>query len=92
MCNRSSLTLSARRSRALLLSHLTAIVKLENILFKNMDRKADEIKVIDFGLATKYLSEEYKHMHARVGTLYYMSPQVLERVYDSKCDLVGPLF
>ena len=46
-----------------------------------------EIKIIDFGLATKFLSNEYKVMTARVGTLYSMAPQVLQGVYDAKCDL-----
>lgn len=46
-----------------------------------------EIKVIDFGLATKFLSNDYKQMTARVGTLYSMSPQVLQGEYDFKCDM-----
>jgi len=46
-----------------------------------------EIKIIDYGLATKFLSNEYKKMTARVGTLYCMAPQVLQGMYDSKCDL-----
>jgi len=46
-----------------------------------------EIKIIDFGLATKFLSNEYKQMTARVGTLYSMAPQVLQGVYDAKCDM-----
>lgn len=59
-------------------------IKLENIMF---DRHG-EIKVIDFGLATKYLSDEFSNMTDTVGTLYSMAPQVLEgRGYDSKCDL-----
>ena len=58
-------------------------LKLENIL---MDR-VGEIKIIDFGLATKYLSEEHKVMTDRVGTLYTMAPQVLQGVYTSQCDL-----
>jgi len=45
------------------------------------------VKIIDFGLATKYLSDDHKNMTDRVGTLYSMSPQVLQGVYDYKCDL-----
>lgn len=63
-------------------------LKLENIMF---DRKPSlpsaEIKIIDFGLATKFLSNDYKNMTDRVGTLYSMAPQVLQGVYDAKCDL-----
>jgi len=44
-------------------------------------------KIIDFGLATKYLSDEYAVMTDRVGTLYSMAPQVLQGDYDYKCDL-----
>ncbi|KAL7575093.1 hypothetical protein ACA910_000461 [Epithemia clementina (nom. ined.)] len=58
-------------------------IKLENIVFA-----ADgEPKIIDFGLSTKYLSQEYKNMTDKVGTLYSMAPQVLQGVYDEKCDL-----
>ena len=45
------------------------------------------IKVIDLGLATRFLGDEFKHMTDRVGTLYSMAPQVLQGVYDYKCDL-----
>ena len=63
-------------------------LKLENIVFdKDPKDPTTEIKVIDFGLATKFLSNEYKQMTARVGTLYSMAPQVLQGVYDAKCDM-----
>lgn len=66
-------------------------LKLENIMFskdpKDPSSQQLEVKVIDFGLATKFLSEEYKQMTARVGTLYSMAPQVLQGVYDAKCDM-----
>jgi serine/threonine protein kinase len=58
-------------------------LKLENVVLD----KASTIKIIDFGLATKYLSDEHKVMTDRVGTIYTMAPQVLQGVYDSKCDL-----
>ena len=57
-------------------------------MFASKDRKPSQIKIIDFGLATKYLSDEYKRMTARVGTPYTMAPQVLQGVYTNKCDLV----
>lgn len=47
-------------------------IKLENIM---LDAN-QEIKLIDFGLATAYLSEEYNNMTDKVGTLYSMAPQV----------------
>ena len=49
-------------------------LKLENVVLD----KASTIKIIDFGLATKYLSEEHKVMTDRVGTVYTMAPQVLQ--------------
>jgi serine/threonine protein kinase len=50
-------------------------VKLENIMFAN-NKPGAEVKIIDFGLATKYLSDDYKRMTDRVGTVYTMAPQV----------------
>jgi serine/threonine protein kinase len=61
-------------------------LKLENIMFSSTSPHAD-VKIIDFGLATRYLSDEHKRMTDRVGTLYSMAPQVLQGVYDAKCDL-----
>jgi calcium-dependent protein kinase len=61
-------------------------LKLENIMFDQPGPNA-EVKIIDFGLATRYLSNEHKQMTDRVGTLYSMAPQVLQGVYDAKCDL-----
>lgn len=59
-------------------------IKLENIM---IDRSG-EIKLIDFGLATKYQSKEYTNLTDTVGTLYSMAPQVLEGSgYDFKADL-----
>ena len=47
-------------------------VKLENIMKASKDPDA-EVKIIDFGLATKYLSDDYKNMTDRVGTVYTVS-------------------
>jgi calcium-dependent protein kinase len=58
-------------------------LKMENIMFD----RAGQVKIIDFGLATRYLSNEHKQMRDRVGTLYSMAPQVLQGVYDAQCDL-----
>jgi calcium-dependent protein kinase len=59
-------------------------VKLENIM---VDRLG-EIKLIDFGLATKYQSEDHTNLTDTVGTLYSMAPEVLEGTsYDYKADL-----
>ncbi|KAG7363322.1 protein kinase domain containing protein [Nitzschia inconspicua] len=73
---------------ALQFMHLKGVahrdVKLENIM---VDRFG-EIKLIDFGLATKYQSETYANLTDTVGTLYSMAPQVLEGSgYDFKADM-----
>lgn len=61
-------------------------LKMENVCFENNSSNA-RVKLIDFGLATKYLSNDYKLMRDRVGTLYSMAPQVLQGVYNKSCDL-----
>jgi calcium-dependent protein kinase len=61
-------------------------LKLENIMFDKEGPDADA-KIIDFGLATRYLSDNHKRMADKVGTLYSMAPQVLQGIYDYKCDL-----
>ena len=62
-------------------------LKMENVMFATPAHKASEVKVIDFGLATKYLSNNYDVMTDKVGTVYTMAPQVMQGVYDNKCDL-----
>lgn len=65
-------------------------LKLENVMID----KESVVKIIDFGLATKYLSEEHKVMTDRVGTVYTMAPQVLQvslpfpRVSFGLCNMV----
>jgi len=61
-------------------------LKFENIIFESTHPKA-EIKVIDFGLSKKFGNQATGLMHEGVGTLYSMSPQVLQGVYTSQADL-----
>lgn len=44
------------------------------------------IKLIDFGLS-KLLGIDNKVMMTKLGTPYYVSPEVLEGIYDKRCDL-----
>ena len=44
------------------------------------------IKLIDFGLS-KILGKNGKVMMTKLGTPYYVSPEVLEGIYDKRCDL-----
>ena len=48
-------------------------IKSENVLFKTKDPES-QIKVIDFGLSAIY--SDHDNLHARVGTVFYMSPEV----------------
>ncbi len=57
-------------------------IKPENILF---ERKTKLVKIIDFGISKKIKPGEY--LTARVGTPYYIAPEVLFRKYDCKCDI-----
>lgn len=60
-------------------------LKPENIIFENNPTSIN-IKLIDFGLS-KLLHKEGKLMITKLGTPYYVSPEVLEGVYDKRCDL-----
>ena len=44
-----------------------------------------EIKVIDFGLSR--LFQKDKKMCQRLGTPYYIAPEILKKKYDEKCDI-----
>jgi len=59
-------------------------IKPENFTFSSSDPDA-EIKIIDFGLSTKFISEKY--MEDIVGTPFYVAPEVLEGVYTNACDI-----
>lgn len=57
-------------------------IKPENIL---LDEKSNQIKIIDFGLAKIFTDSNPKKL-SKVGTSYYMAPEVLDRFYCPKCD------
>jgi calcium-dependent protein kinase len=58
-------------------------IKPENFLFATLDKGSD-IKIIDFGLATKFGEDQ---MHTVVGTPYYVAPEVLRGSYGEECDV-----
>lgn len=59
-------------------------LKPENFLFKSPGESP--IKIIDFGLS-RADNDEATSMHTRVGTPYYIAPEVLKRDYTLKCDV-----
>jgi calcium-dependent protein kinase len=60
-------------------------VKFGNIMFESNDRNNYHIKLIDFGLSTKFIKQDL--VKGTVGTVYTMSPQVIEGSYTSQSDL-----
>eukprot|EP00927_Polykrikos_kofoidii_P054908 TRINITY_DN49250_c0_g1_i1.p1 TRINITY_DN49250_c0_g1~~TRINITY_DN49250_c0_g1_i1.p1 ORF type:complete len:558 (+),score=126.80 TRINITY_DN49250_c0_g1_i1:286-1959(+) len=59
-------------------------LKPENFLFGS-PAKDSYLKIIDFGLAKHFTPEAI--MTTKVGTPYYVAPQVLEGRYTEKCDI-----
>ncbi|KAM3136552.1 hypothetical protein pb186bvf_011355 [Paramecium bursaria] len=59
-------------------------LKPENILFDGKKENA-QIKIIDFGASAKLLNNE--KLKKRIGTPFYVAPEVLNANYDEKCDI-----
>ena len=59
-------------------------LKPENLLLLDKSENSP-IKVIDFGMSVIYKDNDC--MYERVGTAYYIAPEVLEGFYDEKCDI-----
>lgn len=57
-------------------------IKPENIL---INPKTLHIKLIDFGLATYF--SDFSQLNTKVGTPYYVSPEVLKGDYNKQCDM-----
>ncbi len=61
-------------------------LKPENILYTNEGNEINNnIKVIDFGLSRNF--QVKKKMTTKVGTSYYMAPEVINGQYNEKCDV-----
>ena len=63
-------------------------LKPENILFESKSKEA-QVKLIDFGLSkyfkvqtAKVVDPDRKLMKTKIGTPYYMAPEVLDGSYD----------
>jgi calcium-dependent protein kinase len=59
-------------------------LKPENILLEQ-NKEFDQIKIIDFG--TSLVHDPTKPLEDKLGTPYYIAPEVLNKKYDSKCDI-----
>jgi len=59
-------------------------LKPENILLEQ-NKEFDQIKIIDFGTSLVY--DPNKKLDEKLGTPYYIAPEVLNKNYDSKCDI-----
>eukprot|EP00930_Biecheleria_cincta_P055316 TRINITY_DN41645_c0_g1_i1.p1 TRINITY_DN41645_c0_g1~~TRINITY_DN41645_c0_g1_i1.p1 ORF type:complete len:484 (+),score=101.28 TRINITY_DN41645_c0_g1_i1:61-1512(+) len=61
-------------------------LKPENFLFQTKTEiETDLLKLIDFGLATRYTQGQV--LHTKSGTPYYVAPEVLRGSYNEACDL-----
>lgn len=76
----------AQLLQALLYLHAKGIVhrdlKPENMLF---EKGTNSLKLIDFGIAVRHDGKE--PLTSRIGTPYYIAPEVLLKQYGEKCDL-----
>jgi calcium-dependent protein kinase len=62
-------------------------LKPENLMMET-DVKGDlTIKLIDFGAANFYQNSSKEKLTLKVGTPYYIAPEVIEKNYDNKCDM-----
>lgn len=49
------------------------------------NKEFDQIKIIDFG--TSLVFDENKSLDEKLGTPYYIAPEVLAKKYGAKCDI-----
>ena len=49
------------------------------------NKEFDQIKIIDFG--TSLVVEDGKKLDEKLGTPYYIAPEVLAKNYGAKCDI-----
>ena len=68
--------------------HLKNIVhrdlKPENILLEQ-DRDLEKIKIVDFGTSLSF--DKDRNLEEKLGTAYYIAPEVIKKNYNEKCDI-----
>lgn len=60
-------------------------LKAENIMLVSNSSEDFQVKLIDFGMASKF--EPNEKLNSIQGTPYYMAPEILTACYDSKVDI-----
>lgn len=64
-------------------------LKPENVMF--VSPKMDQLKIIDFGVSKFFISKEGSQkqitLRTQTGSLYYLSPEIIEGKYDYRCDV-----
>jgi calcium-dependent protein kinase len=60
-------------------------LKPENILLETRSKDDYYIKLIDFGTACLFNKKD--KLSLRIGTSYYMAPEVIKKSYTEKCDI-----
>ena len=50
-----------------------------------IEKKTKVLKLIDFGISTKI--KENETLSQRLGTPFYLAPEILAKKYNEKCDL-----
>ena len=59
-------------------------LKPENILLE-ANKDFDQLKIIDFGTSLVY--DPNRNLDEKLGTPYYIAPEVLQKSYNNKCDI-----
>ena len=62
-------------------------LKPENIMMESLSIGELNIKLIDFGSAYCISKKSGQKIKLKIGTPYYMAPEVIKGNYDNKCDL-----
>jgi len=59
-------------------------IKPENLVYEN-EQEGSLLKVIDFGASKSYATNQ--KFSQKLGTIYYMAPEIISGKYDEKCDI-----